>query len=69
MARPFLIINLFYTLLLHPKLKGLERLLALLKSLSHIRLDMVPERHLIKIVSFIATNLFIKSTKKKYKQY
>ena len=67
MARLFLIINLFYTLPLYPKLKGLKRLLALLKSLAYIRLNIVPERHLIKMVSSVTTGLSIKSTKEKYR--
>ena len=68
MARLFFIINLFYTLFLYPGPKGLGRLLALLRSLTYIYLNMVPERHLIKIVSSTATGLSIKSTKEKYRQ-
>jgi len=67
MARPFLITNLFYTLPLYPKLKGLGRLLALLRSLTYIYLNIVPERHLIRIVSSVMTGLSIKSTKEKYR--
>ena len=67
MAKLFFVINLFYTLPLHPRLKGSGKLLALLKSLAYIYLDMVLERHLIKIVSFIATSLSIKSIKEKYR--
>ena len=69
MAGPFLVINLFYTLLLHPGPKGLGRLLTLLRSLAHIYLNMVLERHLIKIVNSIITGLSIRSTKEKYRQY
>ena len=67
MARPFLVINLFYTLPLHPRLKGLGRLLALLRSLAYICLDIVLERHLMRIVSSIVTGLSIRSTKEKYR--
>ena len=67
MAKLFLIINLFYTLPLYPRLKGLGKLLALLRSLTYIYLNIVPKRHLIKIVSSIATSLSIKSTKEKYR--
>jgi hypothetical protein len=67
MAGLFLITNLFYTLPLYPRLKGLGRLLALLRSLTYIRLDIVLERHLIRIVSSIATGLSIRSTKEKYR--
>ena len=67
MAKLFLITNLFYTLPLYPRLKGLGRLLALLRSFTYIRLDIVPERHLTRIVSSITTSLSIKSTKEKYR--
>ena len=67
MAGLFLVTNLFYTLPLHSRLKGLGRSLALLRSLAYIRLDMVPERHLTRIVSSIATGLSIRSTKEKYR--
>jgi len=68
MARLFLIINLFYILPLYPRPKGLGRLLALLRSLAYIRLDIVLERHLTRIVSSITTGLSIRSTKEKYRQ-
>ena len=67
MAKLFLITNLFYTLPLYPRLKGLGRLLALLRSLAYICLDIVLERHLTKIVSSIITGLSIKNTKEKYR--
>jgi len=67
MARLFFIINLFYTLHLYPGLKGLGRLLALLRSLAYIYLNIVLERHLTKIVSSIIISLSIKSTKEKYR--
>ena len=69
MAGLFLLINLFYTLPLHFRLKGLGRLLALLRSLAYIYLNIVLERHLTKIISSVITGLFIKSTKEKYRQY
>ena len=68
MAGPFLLANLFHTLPLYPRPKGSGRLLALLRSFAYIRLDMVLESHLVKIVSSIATSLFIRSTKEKYRQ-
>ena len=68
MAGPFLVTNLFHTLPLHPGPKGSGRSLALLRSLAHIRLDMVPERHLTRMVSSAATGLSIRSTKEKYRQ-
>ena len=69
MARLFLIMNLFYTLSLHSRLKGLGRLLALLRSLAYIYLDIVLKKHLMKIVSSVVTGLSIRSTKEKYRQY
>jgi hypothetical protein len=67
MAKLFLVMNFFYTLPLHSRLKSSGRLLTLLRSFAYIHLDMVPERHLIKMVSFIATGFSIKSTKEKYR--
>ena len=64
MAGPFLVTNLFHTLPLHPGPKGSGRSLALLRSLAHIHLDMVPERHLTRMVSPVATGLSIRSTKR-----